>query len=394
MPLTDIQARSAKPKEKQYKITDGEGMYLLVMPNGRKYWKMKYYFGDKEKMLSIGTYPDISILSAREKRGEAKKLLADNIDPSEAKQAVKRQKKQPKGITFKEIAIEWHDNKKGNLSERYAKYIIDRLEYDIFKPLGNRPIKDIAAPELLSVMRNIEARGIGDIPQRLMQYCGQIFRFAIATGRGERDITADLQGALKAVKKEHHAHLLEVELPDFMIKLDNYDGETQTKLAWKFMLLTFVRTTELRGAEWKEINFEKSEWRIPAERMKMRDPHIVPLARQAIMVLKALLSITGNRKHVFPNANRPVTFISENTLLYALYRMGYHSRATTHGFRSTASTILNEHGFLPDVIERQLAHTERNKVRAAYNHAQYLPQRREMMQWWADHLDSLRIAPR
>lgn len=393
MPLTDIEARSAKPKEKQYKITDGAGMYLLVMPNGRKYWKMKYYYGGKEKLLSMGVYPDVSVASARQKRTEAKKLIADNTDPSEKKQVVKRQNKQPSGVTFKEIAIEWHNNKKGNLSERYAKYIIDRLEYDIFKPLGNRPLKEITAPELLSVMRNIEKRGIGDIPHRLLQYCGQIFRFAISTGRGERDISADLQGALKSVKKEHHAHLLEKDLPEFLLKLDNFNGERQTQLAWKFMVLTFVRTTELRGAEWTEIDLEKAEWRIPAERMKMRDPHIVPLASQAITVLKALLLITGHREHVFPNANRPMTFISENTLLYALYRMGYHSRATTHGFRATASTILNEHGFRPDVIERQLAHTERNKVRAAYNHAQYLPDRRQMMQWWADHLDSLRISP-
>lgn len=392
MPLTDIEARSAKPKEKQYKIADGEGMYLLVMPTGRKYWKMKYHYGGKEKLLSIGVYPDISISVARQKRAEAKQRLTDGTDPSEAKQAIKRQKKQPSGITFKEIAIEWHNNKKENLSELYAKYIIDRLEYDIFKPLGNRPLKEITAPELLAVMRDIEARGIGDIPHRLLQYCGQIFRFAIATGRGERDLSADLQGALKAVKKEHHAHLLEKDLPDFLKKLANYEGSEQTKLAWKFMLLTFVRTTELRGAEWQEIDFDKAEWRIPAERMKMRDPHIVPLARQTIEILNGLLPISGHRKHVFPNQNRPATFISENTLLYALYRMGYHSRATTHGFRASASTILNENGFRADVIERQLAHTERNAVRAAYNHAQYLPERREMMQWWADKIDSLRIA--
>lgn len=222
----------------------------------------------------------------------------------------------------------------------------------------------------------------------MLQTCGQIFRYAIATGKAERDISSDLRGALKTRKKENYAHLKANELPEFFEQLENYNGDLQTKLALRLLILTFVRTGEVRGAKWKEFNLDNQEWRIPAERMKMRELHIAPLSTQSIEALKELHNITGNKEHLFPNRNKPITFISENTMLYALYRMGYHSRATVHGFRATASTILNEHGFKPDVIERQLAHGERNKVRASYNHAQYLPERREMMQWWGDYLEN------
>ena len=218
----------------------------------------------------------------------------------------------------------------------------------------------------------------------------QIFTYAVATGRAQRNIATDLRGALKSPVRKHMAHLKADELPEYMQRLEAYDGALQTKWALKFLLLTFVRTGELRGAEWQEISFDKAEWRIPAERMKMREQHIVPLSKQAIAVLQEMQRHTGNRQHVFPNQHKPSGCMSENTMIFALYRMGYHSKATGHGFRATASTILNEHGFTPDVIERQLAHTERNQVRAAYNHAQYLPERRKMMQWWADYLDGLR----
>jgi integrase len=242
---------------------------------------------------------------------------------------------------------------------------------------------------LLSVLRVVEATGALDLSQRLLQASGQIFRYAIATGRAERNPAADLRGALKPPVRKHQAYLKADELPSYLQKLEAYDGSYQTKLVLRFLLLTFVRTGELRGAEWKEIDFDKAEWRIPAERMKMRDLHIVPLSRQAVDVLKELQPLTGQWKYVFPNQHKHTGCMSENTMLYGLYRMGYHSKATGHGFRSTASTILNEHGFTPDVIERQLAHSERNSVRAAYNHAQYLPERRKMMQWWADYLDEL-----
>jgi integrase len=257
--------------------------------------------------------------------------------------------------------------------------------------MGDRPISDITAPELLSVLRVVENTGALDLAQRLLQASGQIFRYAIATGRAERNPAADLRGALKPAVRTHQAYLKANELPEYLRKLEAYDGNPQTKWALKFLLLTFVRTGELRGAEWAEIDFDKAEWRIPAERMKMRDLHIVPLSRQALAVLRELQPLTGQWHYVFPNQHKPSGCMSENTMLFGLYRMGYHSKATGHGFRSTASTILNEHGFTPDVIERQLAHSERNTVRAAYNHAQYLPERRKMMQWWADYLDEVAL---
>ena len=389
MPLTDITLRAAKAKDKQYKLSDSGGLYLLVQPNGKKYWRLKYYFAGKEKLLSIGAYPVISLLEAREKSLLAKKQLTNNIDPSEHKKEQKLKNSVNAENSFKNIAIEWHNNQKQKWTVRHATYVLRRIEADIFPILASRPINEIKAPELLAVLRLIETRGAIDIAHRVLQTCGQIFRYAIATGRAERDISADLRGALKTRKKENYSRLEARELPEFLSKLEEYDGELQTTLALKFLLLTFVRTGELRGAKWEEIDFEKKEWRIPAERMKMRELHIVPLSTQSLDVLKELQIINGQKDYLFANRNKPMTFISENTLLYAIYRMGYHLRATIHGFRATASTILNEHGFKPDVIERQLAHCERNKIRASYNHAQYLPERREMMQWWGNYLDNI-----
>ena len=389
MPLTDTTVRTAKAKDKQYKLSDSAGLYLLVQPNGKKYWRLKYYFAGKEKLLSIGVYPVISLSEAREKSLLAKKQLANNIDPSEHKKEQKLKNSVNAENSFKSIAIEWHNNQKHRWTLRHAIYVLRRIEADIFPILASRPINEIKAPELLAVLRLIETRGAIDIAHRVLQTCGQVFRYAVATGRAERDISADLRGALKTRKKQNYSRLEAKELPEFFSKLEEYDGELQTKLALKFLLLTFVRTGELRGARWEEIDFKKKEWRIPAERMKMRELHIVPLSTQSLDVLKELQIINGQKDYLFPNRNKPMTFISENTLLYAIYRMGYHLRATVHGFRATASTILNEHGFKPDVIERQLAHCERNKVRASYNHAQYLPERREMMQWWGNYLDKL-----
>lgn len=242
---------------------------------------------------------------------------------------------------------------------------------------------------MLAILRKIEKRDAIDLAHRALQTCGQIFRYAVATGKAERDITTDLKGALKTRKKQNHHRLEAKELPEFLTKLENYDGDRQTILAFKLLLLTFVRTGELRGARWEEFDLEMKEWRIPAKRMKMRELHIVPLADQVLTILKDLQSINDHSEYLLLNRNKTHAVISENTLLYALYRMGYHSRATPHGFRATASTILNEHNFRSDVIERQLAHGERNKVRASYNHAQYLTERRQMMQWWADYLDKI-----
>lgn len=387
MALTDVAIRTAKPKDKQYKLYDSAGLYLLVKPSGGKYWRLKYRINCKEKALAIGAYPMISLVEAREASTEAKKLLANNVDPSQVKKDQKLQEYINATNSFENVAYEWYNNQRPKWTSRYAGYVLKRIKADIFPALRLKSINKITAPELLTVLRTIETRGAIEIAHRALQTCGQIFRYAIATGRAERDISMDLRGALKTKKVEHHARLEEKDLPEFLQKLEIFDGEYQTKLAMKLLLLTFVRTIELRGAKWKEFDFNKKEWRIPAERMKMKSQHIVPLSTQTIAILNELQKLTSHREFLFPNRNRPRTFISENTILYAIYRMGYHSRATAHGFRATASTILNEYGFIPDVIERQLAHTERNKVRASYNHAQYLLERRKMMQWWADFLD-------
>jgi integrase len=387
MSLSDAKVRNAKPLSKPYKMTDGEGMFLLVAPSGSKYWRFKYHFGGKERLLALGVYPDVSLGEARECRAQARKTLAAGNDPSNLKKEAKRLAVLKGENTFEAIAREWHANRGYKWIPRYAGFILRRLEADIFPQLGSRPVGDISALELLTVLRKVEERGVLDLTHRLLQTCGQVFTYAIITERATRNPAAELRGALKAPSTKHRAYLKATDLPDFLKRLDAYDGAVQTKLSLRFLLLTYVRTTELRAAVWTEFDLDKAEWRIPAERMKMREEHIVPLSRQALDVLRELQSHTGNRQYVFPNQHNPTSFMSENTMLYALYRMGYHSRATGHGFRATASTILNEHGFEPDIIERQLAHSERNKVRAAYNHAQYLPERRKMMQWWADYLD-------
>ncbi len=389
MLLTDIKIKNAKPLAKPYKLGDGEGMFLYVHPSGSKYWRLKYRFAGKEKLLALGVYPDISLQQARERRLEARKQLSVGNDPAIIKKEVKRQVLINAENSFENIAREWHAHREANWTSRYAGFVLKRLETDIFPQLGSRSIKDISAPELLGALRLIEKRGALEIAQRALQCCGQIFMYAIATGRAERNPANDLKGALKTPVKQHYAHLQEIELPEFLKKLQIYKGELQTKLAIKLLVLTFVRTTELRGATWSEIDLSKAEWRIPAERMKMRRAHIVPLSKQAIVILENLQKLTGHWQYVFPNQSKPIKCMSENTILFALYRMGYHKRTTGHGFRHTASTILNENNFRSDIIERQLAHVERNKVRGVYNHAEYLPERRQMMQWWADWLDQM-----
>lgn len=389
MPLTNTACKNAKPAEKARKLADGGGLYLEVTPAGAKYWRMKYRFQGKEKRLAFGVYPAVSLEEARECRSQAKKLLAAGKDPAEVKKQEKLAVKSASDHSFEAIAREWYAARSESWSEHYADSLMKRLEADIFPAFGNRPIAEVSARELLDAIRKIEKRGAVDIAKRALQVCGQIFRYAIIAGYAERDPSADLKGALKTVKCTSHAHLKEEELPEYLTKLEAYDGHVMTKLALRLLLLTFVRSRELRGARWEEINFDKAEWRIPAERMKMKEQHIVPLSTQALAILREIQNHSGNREHLFPNQHHPRGCMSENTLLYALYRMGYHSRATAHGFRSTASTILNEHGFRADVIERQLAHAERNNVRKAYNHAQYLPERKTMMQWWADYVEKI-----
>jgi integrase len=387
--LSDAKARNAKPRPKSYKISDGDGLFLLVTPSGSKYWRMRYFFAGKEKLLALGVYPEVTLADARERRAQARKVLAAGNDPAEVKKEVKRLTNLKNANSFEAVAREWFGQRAHEWKATSAKTRRIRLERHILPKLGPRPIADITAPEVLSMLRLVEDRGTLNTAHRVMQICGQIFMYAIATGRAERNPVPDLRGALKTAVGKHYSFLKANELPLYLQKLEGYDGSLQTKLALRFLLLTFVRTNELRGALWAEIDWDKAEWRIAADRMKMKELHIVPLSIQAIAVLRGLEKLTGIRPYIFPNQHNPAKVMSENTILFALYRMGYHSRATGHGFRSTASTILNENGFGADVIERQLAHGERNAVRAAYNHAQYLPERRKMMQWWADYLDEV-----
>jgi integrase len=388
--LSDAKVRNAKPRAKPYKLSDGEGLFVVIMPSGSKYWRLKYVFGGKEKLLALGVYPGIMLADARDRRAQARKLLAAGTDPGHAKKESRRVAILKSENTFEAVAREWIEKREHEWAAITTEVKLGRLERYVFPKLGNRPIADITPPEVLAMLRIVEDKGTLDTARRLMQICGQIFMYAIATGRAERNPVPDLRGALKTPVVKHRSYLKENELPTYLEKLQSYDGEPQTKLALRLLLLTFVRTTELRAAEWGEIDWAKVEWRIPAERMKMRQLHIVPLSRQAVAVFRELQNHSANRRFIFTNEHNPATFMSENTMLFALYRMGYRSRATGHGFRSTASTILNERGFRADVIERQLAHGDPNSVRAAYNHAQYLPERREMMQWWADFLDGLR----
>jgi len=390
MALTDKAAKAAKPREKAYKLADGGGLYLLVNPEGRKYWRLKYRFLGKEKLLALGVYPDVSIAEARKARDNAKDLIKAGRDPVTTKKQDRLAQQVSAANTFEAVALEWIEQQRHRWSPGHVERVLDSLKVDIFPDIGARPIKDITAPELLAVLKKVEKRGVFETAQRLLQRCGAVFRFAIQTHRAERNPAIDLRGAIKQPKRDNHAALSATDLPEFLRKLEAYDGRPETKFALRLLALTFVRTSELRKAEWSEFDLENATWRIPAERMKMRAPHIVPLSTQALAVLEELKPLTGGGRLLFPSQSKLTEPMSENTMLYAIYRMGYHSRATGHGFRATASTILNEQEWKPDVIERQLAHAERNKVRAAYHRSEYLDDRRKMMQAWADYLDAVK----
>ncbi|MES9968707.1 MAG: integrase arm-type DNA-binding domain-containing protein [Candidatus Thiodiazotropha sp.] len=390
IPLTDTAIRNAKPKEKNYKLSDGGGLYLLITTKGGKWWRLDYRFNGKRKTLSMGVYPDVSLKSARDRRSEAKTQLADGIDPGEIRKATKASQSDADG--FEAVAREWWGQREPTWSKTHSSRIIQRLEKDVFPWIGNRPIGEISAPELLTVLRRIENRGALETAHRIHQSCGQIFRYAVATGRAQRDPSADLKGALPPTRQKHHASITDPKkIGELLRVIDGYEGSLVTRCALQLASLTFVRPGELRHAEWEEINLEKAEWRIPPEKMKMRTLHIVPLPSQALAVLNEIKPLTGRGKYVFPGVRTNRRPMSENTVNAALRRLGYTKEEMTgHGFRSMASTILNEQGWHRDAIERQLAHAERNSVRAAYNYAEHMPERIKMMQWWADYLDKLK----
>lgn len=390
--LTDPKCRNAKPKEKPYRIRDEKSLYLEVMPNGSKYWRMKYRFGGKEKRLACGVYPETGLREARDKRDEARKLLAQGIDPSANRKAVKAAQA-AEGETFEVVAREWFAKNEPTWAKNHANRIIRRLERDIFPWLGNAPIRSIDAPKLLEVVRRIESRGAIETAHRALQNCGQIFRYGIATGRCDRDLSADLKGALTPAKGTHFSAVTDpVKVGELLRAIHGYRGTLPVQCALKLAPLVFVRPGELRQARWEDIDLDEAAWRFRVSKTGI--DHIVPLSRQAVDVLRELHPLTGHGEFVFPNPRNPRGDrpMSDNAILSSLRRMGIEkAEMTGHGFRAMARTILDEVlGFRPDFIEHQLAHAVRDPLGRAYIRTKHLDERRKMMQSWADYLDRLR----
>jgi len=393
MPLTDSAIRATKPADKPIKLFDERGLLLLVDPSGGKWWRFRYRFDGKHKSLSMGVYPDVSLAKARERRDEARKLLADGIDPSKNRKAQKAARADRNANSFEVVAREWFAKFKPNWVEAHSDKVIRRLERDVFPWIGGDPIAEVRAPDLLACLRRVESRGTVETAHRALQSCGQIFRYAIATGRASRDPSGDLRGALSTVKGTHLASITEPTAVGGLLRAcDGYQGSLVTKCALRLAPLVFVRPGELRKAEWTEIDLERAEWNIPAERMKMREPHLVPLSTQAVAILRELQALTGGRRYVFPGARTNGRPMSDNAILAALRRMGFaKDEMSGHGFRAMARTILDEVlGVRPDFIEHQLAHAVRDPNGRAYNRTAHLVERRKMMQQWADYLDKLK----
>ena len=392
-PLSEIKIRNAKPQESAYKLFDGGGLYLFVTPSGGKLWHFKYHFDNKEKKLTFGSYPEISLLDARQRRDDARKLLANGVDPGAVRKAQKQAKVEDTE-TVEVIAREWHEKFKSTWTEGHALKIMRSLERDVFPWIGTRPIKEIKAPELLTVLRRVESRGVLEGAHRIRGLCSMIFRYAVSTGRTERNPARDLIGSLAPAKEKHLAAITEPKkVRELLLAIDGYVGSYVVKLALQLSPLVFVRPGELRHMEWKEIDFENALWSIPAEKMKMREPHLVPLSRQAIKILEELQKLTGTSQYAFPSGRTYDRPMSNNAILAALRRMGYtKDEMTPHGFRAMARTIIDEVlQVRPDFIEAQLAHRVSDPLGRSYNRTQHLNERRKMMQTWADYLDGLKV---
>ena len=400
--LTDRKILNAKSKDKQYKLFDGKGLFIVVHPNGSKYFRWEYTFDEKRKTLALGVYPQTTLKQARYERLEAQKLVIDGFDPVEVRRNIKSQKKQllkakkrEDQFSFENVATEWWKKQSRNQTEKHAQEALRSLKNHVFPQIGFKHIDEISLMEVKTLLLDLEAQGKSETAHRIQQRLRSVFQFAIMQEWTERNPAADLQKLLNPVKKQKMKALPLNEFPIYLQRLDEKNNELHlvTRVALKLVVMLFVRTNELIGARWEEIDFENATWRIPAERMKLRVEHLVPLPKQALSLLQDIKIITGDSEFVFPGDRNPKQPMSNNTLLYGgIYRMGYRSRATIHGFRSLASSILNESGkWNPDAIERQLAHSEKDQVRAAYNRAKYLDERRMMMQWYADHLDKLKL---
>ena len=395
MALSDTSIRSVKPCEKAQKLSDGGGLHLYISQTGGKLWRMAYRFNGKQKTLSFGAYPAVSLKDARYKRDEAKALLAKGIDPAEQKKQAKvaaMEEARAQTITFEYVAREWHDKKTAHLTEDYRKQILSRLEKMLFPHIGTMPFAALEPANILGAVRPAEERGAIETAHKLVNLAGQVCRYARLVGYAKYDVAAGLTEALPSVQTKHLAAIIEPEKVGHLLQaIDAYQGDASISYAMRILPYVFVRSSEIRGANWTEINFDAAEWIIPAGRMKMKKPHVVPLAKQVVSLFIALREYSGGGTLVFPSPFSATRCISDMGLLNALRRMGYiKGEMTIHGFRGMASTLLNEQGYRADVIEAQLAHGERNAVRKAYNHAEYLPERRKMMQEWADYLNELR----
>ena len=393
MKLTDKECQNVKPKTQLFKLSDGQGLYLQIEPNGSKFWRYAYRYMKKQKTLALGIYPEVSLKEARDKHQAARKLLKEGKDPSTEKRLQKEKAEASAATTFELVAREWHEHRKNEWGEKHAMNVMKRMEADIFPRIGDRPIGEIEPLELLNkVVRKIEQRGAIDIARRAYGISGEVFKYGVAVGKCARNITTDIKGALKTSKTKHFAAIDIKEIPEFLQTLEKNDARQypRTRRAMRMLMLTFVRTHELIGARWSEFDFKDNRWIIPAERMKMGRDHIVPLSRQTVTLLEEQRQETGhiNTPWVFPQLKDPRKHMSNGTILVALKRIGYAGKMTGHGFRALAmSTIKERLGYEHEVVDRQLSHVPRRSVDRAYNRAQYLDQRTDMMQAWADYLD-------
>ena len=399
MPLSAVQVKNAKADDKDLWLSDQKGLRLLVKPSGSKYWRLKYRFHSKQKTLALGVFPEVSLKEARLAVDQAKLLIADGVDPAEKKRQEKYRAYGSDFDSFESVAHDWWENQSGTWTADHRARVWKRLVDNAMPQLGPRPIEDIKPKDIIVVIRQIESRNALDVAGRVLQDIRRVCRYAVQLGKLDYNPAIDLSDILKARKKNHQPSLPRQELPQFLRDLSGYDsiGRLLTKLAIELLVLTFVRPGELRGARWSEFDLDEGLWRIPAERMKMRTEHLVPLSAQAVSILNEIQPITGQYELVFPSEKSRGEPMSDNTMRRAIFKLGYDgtvrgkSKATPHGFRATASSILNEEGFNPDAIERQLSHMERNGVRAAYiHHAQYIDDRKKMMQWWAGYLEALK----
>jgi integrase len=386
--LSDAKIRHLRPGSEPRKVHDGGGLYLHIHPNGSRYWRLKFRLARKERVFAIGVYPEVSLGDAREKALATRRLIRDGIDPVADR---RKSRASNSAETFQAIAEEWIESQSNEWSPTYVEAVKSALTANLYPQIGNLPVRSIDVPTMRNALLLMEKRGALAALRKVRMWASGVFRHAVATGRAEGDPAATLRGTFKSHKPRNFAALTKPdEFAELMRRISSYDGSIITRCGLLLMAYTFTRTIELRAAKWSEFDLDKSTWKIPAERMKMGEEHIVPLSRQALAIIEELKSLTSTSEFLFPNEKNSRKPMSENTLLYALYRLGYHKRSTVHGFRSSASTLLNEElDFEADVIERQLAHQERNKVRGAYHRAQYLPKRREMMQAWADFIDKL-----